>query len=264
MLTVSELFIYPIKSLGGISVQQAQLTDRGFALDRRWMLVNDNNEFLSQREIPQMALLQCSIHDEQVLITHKISQEAFSFHLQEHGSERFQATVWAGSCDVVLVSEQANKWFSNMLGIHCRLVYMPEDSTRKVDEDYAINDDIASLSDGFPLTIIGQSSLDDLNARLEEKLGMDRFRPNIIFSGGVPYQEDTMNHFRINHIDLYGVKPCARCPITTTSQQTAERSKEPLKTLAAYRQLNNKVYFGQNVLFKGKGLISVGDRIEFT
>ncbi len=139
---------------------------------------------------------------------------------------------------------------------------MPDSTERKVDPKYALQDDITNFSDGYPILIIGQASLDDLNSRLADPLPINRFRPNIVFTGGTPYEEDGMEHFKINDLDFYGVKPSARCVVTTMNQETGIAGKEPLKTLATYRSKNNKVYFGQNVLMKGKGKINVGDPIE--
>ena len=139
---------------------------------------------------------------------------------------------------------------------------MPESTKRKVEEAYAFNDDITSFSDGYPILLIGQASVDDLNSRLEEPLPMNRFRPNIVLAGGQPFEEDTMEQFSINEINFYGVKLCERCVITTTNQETSIKGKEPLKTLAKYRLTNNKVLFGQNVLCGGEGAIRVGDEIK--
>ena len=139
---------------------------------------------------------------------------------------------------------------------------MPESTKRKVEEAYAFNDDITSFSDGYPILLIGQSSLDDLNSQLAEPLPMNRFRPNMVIAGGQPFEEDTMAQFSINEINFYGVKLCDRCVITTTNQETGIKGKEPLRTLAKYRMTNNKVLFGQNVLCGGEGMISVGDQIK--
>jgi uncharacterized protein YcbX len=261
MLTVSQLFIYPIKSLGGFEVSSAALTDRGFMYDRRWMLVDEDNRFLTQREIPEMALLQCKIEKQSMVITHKISGETFSFDLNERSGYQIAATIWDDTCEVAMVNDEANQWFTTILGNSCRLVFMPDESKRKVERPYAKNAEITSLSDAYPLLVIGQASLDDLNSKLETPVGIDRFRPNIVFTGGYPYQEDDMKHFQINKIDLFGVKPCARCTIITTNQQTAQTAKEPLKTLATYRMSENKVLFGMNVLFTGDGKIKVDDTI---
>jgi uncharacterized protein YcbX len=152
-------------------------------------------------------------------------------------------------------------WFTKQLGLSCRLVYMPESTHRFVDSRYAHHKEITSFSDGYPLLLIGQASLDDLNSRLPAPLPMNRFRPNIVFTGGTAFLEDSMKQFEINGIRFFGVKPCARCIITTIDQQTAEKAKEPLKTLSSYRMKNNKVYFGQNLLYEGTGVISIGDTI---
>ena len=141
---------------------------------------------------------------------------------------------------------------------------MPESSERKLDPRYAIsNKDITGFADGYPLLMISEASLEDLNSRLEAPLPMDRFRPNIVISGTAAFAEDEMKKFFINSIPFYGVKLCGRCPITTTNQQTGERNREPLKTLATYRTINNKVCFGQNVISE-EGEISVGDMVEDT
>ncbi len=264
MLTISQLFIYPVKALGGISVSSAQLTDRGLEYDRRWMLVDENNLFLTQREYPQMALLQTAISETGIQIFHKQQPDKkilIPFHPVI--KEKITVQVWDDTCEAVTMSSETNEWFSTQLQIPCRLVYMPDDSLRKVDSNYAVhNTDITGFSDGYPLLMIGQASLDELNRRLTDPLPMNRFRPNIVFTGGKPHEEDEMENFITGDINFYGVKLCARCMVTTTNQDTGERGKEPLKTLSAYRMKNNKVYFGQNVLYNKPGRLSVGDAIS--
>jgi len=262
MLQVSQLFIYPIKSLAGIELTEARLTDRGFEHDRRWMLVDTDNRFFTQREFGQMALLQPSIGKNGMLITHKKTGDNILIPFEPETGETFSAVVWDDTCNVIRVSDAADAWFSRQLGISCKLVYMPDDSIREVDHNYATDGEITNLGDGYPLLIIGQASLDDLNGRMDEAIPMMRFRPNIVFTGGEPYQEDDMTHFSINQIDFYGVKPCARCPIPTIDLETGERSKEPLRTLANYRRREHKVFFGQNLLYHGLGKIAVGDELQ--
>lgn len=262
MLTVSELFIYPIKSLGGLSVPCASVTDRGFEYDRRWMLVDMNNRFLTQRAVPKMALLQVKLTGEGLKVHHKTKDDSINIPLTPQTSETALAQIWDDECRVQWVSAAVDCWFSDMLSIQCRLVYMPDTTYRNVDSLYAANNEITSLSDAYPFLIIGQASLDDLNSRMDEALPMNRFRPNIVFTGGAPFQEDTMEQFVINNIQMFGVKLCARCMITTINQQNGECGKEPLKTLATYRMKNNKIYFGQNVLAHGTGQIQVGNSIH--
>lgn len=262
MLQVSELYIYPIKSLSGIAVKSAKITDRGFEHDRRWVLVDAENRFLTQREHSQMALLQPGIKNNVLSVTHKLNNQSFSIAINTPPKGgRAIVTIWDDTCEAEFVSDEADQWFSNMLGLPCRLVYMPDETRRIVDQRYAPENSITSFSDAYPFLLIGQASLDDLNNRLAEPLPMNRFRPNIVFSGGEPYDEDLYGHFTIGDVDFYGVKLCARCVLTTIDQETAKKGKEPLKKLASYRFKNNKILFGQNLIHEGFGEIEVGDEL---
>lgn len=263
MLSISHLYVYPIKSLGGIELTEARLTDRGIEHDRRWMLVDENNRFLTQREFPQMALLRTAIHANELTVYEK-GNEADTIRVNLYPTETatLRVQVWDDVVEAIVMEDEINQWFSEKLNRVCKLVYMPDASQRKVDADYALNNELTGFSDAFPVLMIGQASLDDLNSRLTTAVPMNRFRPNIVFTGGTAFEEDTMQHFRINGIDLYAVKPCARCVVTTTDQETGIIAKEPLKTLASYRTGNNKVYFGQNILYKQKGIIRVGDELK--
>ncbi len=262
MLQVSQLNIYPIKSLGGTSVPSATLTDRGFEYDRRWMLVDNNNRFLSQREIAGMALLQVDILPDDLKVNHKQHpSEYIKIPLTPAVDERITVDIWGINCEAQLVGPVTDKWFSEILKVPCRLVYMAEETIVKVEEPYAINNDLTSFSDGYPILMIGEASLQDLNDKMEHPLPMNRFRPNVVFTGGEAFLEDKMEKFTINGCTFFGVKQSARCVVTTIDQHTTEKGKEPLKTLSAYRRKEAKVYFGQNVIASGRGEINVGDRI---
>jgi uncharacterized protein YcbX len=263
MLSISHLYVYPIKSLGGIELTEARLTDRGIEHDRRWMLVDENNRFLTQREFPQMALLRTAIHANELTVYEKANEaDTIRVNLKPTETATLRVQVWDDVVEAIVMEDEINQWFSAKLNRVCKLVYMPDASQRKVDADYALNNELTGFSDAFPVLMIGQASLDDLNSRLTTAVPMNRFRPNIVFTGGTAFEEDTMQHFRINGIDLYAVKPCARCVVTTTDQETGIIAKEPLKTLASYRTGNNKVYFGQNILYKQEGIIRVGDELN--
>jgi uncharacterized protein YcbX len=262
MLTVSELYIYPVKSLGGVALNSATLTDRGFEYDRRWMLVDENNRFITQREVNAMALLKVQITAKGLLIQNiSVPGEELLVPFEPAMAETAMVTVWSNHCRAQRVSEAADAWFSKQLGLSCKLMYMPNSTNRFVDGRYAHHKEITSFSDGFPLLLISQASLDDLNGRLSDPLPMNRFRPNLVFTGGTPFLEDCMKQFEINGITFFCVKPCARCVMTTIDQQTGIKAKEPLKTLSTYRMKNNKILFGQNLLYNGKGKITVGDTI---
>lgn len=262
MKIVTNLYIYPIKSLGGIEVGVANVTSRGLEFDRRWMLVDEHNQFLTQRNFPRLAQLRTSIQDKELLVRDLSDPgQSVRFPLVPTDGEKIRVTVWDDDCDAWDVDGSVNVWFSRILERNVKLVYMPDESIRPVDPQYAKQEDITSFSDAYPILLIGQSSLDDLNARLETPVPMERFRPNIVFSGGAPYAEDDMHRFSINGIDFHGVKLCARCVMTTIDQDKAVAGKEPLRTLSQYRTINNKVMFGQNVLVGGAGIIQVGDPI---
>jgi uncharacterized protein len=268
MYTLSNIYIYPIKSLGGFSTKQAIVTDRGLQYDRRWMLIDANGVFMTQREYHQMALIQVGISaDEKHLIVSHKTQIIEPLHIPIYTDEHFvghpsiKSVIWDDDVEGFEVSTEVNSWFSEVLGQSCRLIYMADIQRRLVDTDYAIHQDITSFSDGFPVLIIGEESLNYLNQQVAETIEMERFRPNLVFSGGFPHDEDHWQRFDIGAVRLYGAKPCARCVLTTIDPATGKKGTEPLKTLATYRRRNNKIMFGQNVLIVSQGLIKVNSPI---
>ncbi len=248
--------------MGGISLQQAILTDRGLQYDRRWMLIDESNKFLSQRTLAAMALFTVSVTNKVLQVRYIPKNEEISIALQPLNPQTIKATIWDDVCDVQLVDERADEWFTVRLGMRCRLVYMPDFSERLVEQDYRHNNDLTSLSDGYAALLVGEASLKELNRRLSQPLPMDRFRPNIVFTGAAPHEEDTFAHVKIGSYELFGIKPCARCTVTTINQQTAQKGTEPLVTMAGYRKLKNNIYFGQNLSMKGGGIIKVGQQLE--
>ncbi len=260
-LTLSEIWIYPIKSLGGIRLTSAKVMPKGLRYDRRWMLIDEEGVFITQRVHSTMAFFKLALSNDQFTIDYKDEQ----IHLPANAavsSIPVSATIWDDTVEVFEVLGEYSHWFSLRLGINCRLVYFPEVNQRPVDEKYRIENDQVSLADGYPFLIIGQSSLDDLNSRMANPLPMNRFRPNFVFTGGIPFEEDNWRNFTIGKSRFAGVKPCGRCVLTTVNQETAERGTEPLATLATYRKANNKIYFGQNLLALACHEIYEGDNIE--
>ncbi|HSD07348.1 MOSC domain-containing protein [Flavobacterium sp.] len=264
MLKLSEIWVYPVKSLGGISLQSSNVTDRGLELDRRWLLVDETGLFISQREHPELALFKPEIDGDNLKITHRKLSESIAIPIHPTENVLIKVTVWEDTIDAFEVSSEISDWFTKLLGFSARLVYMPDESERKVDPDYAISgEEITSFADAYPFLIIGQSSLDDLNNRLEQKVPMNRFRPNFVFTNGKAFEEDSWRNFRIGNVSFVGIKPCDRCVMTTVDQEKGVVSgKDPLKTLAQFRNFGNKVLFGQNVIGLGLGKVSVGDEIK--
>jgi uncharacterized protein len=149
------------------------------------------------------------------------------------------------------------------LDTDARLLFMPDTTMRQADLAYAEPGDRVSFADGFPLLLITQQSLDELNRRLTEPLSMLRFRPNVVVHGAaVPHEEDSWRSIRLGSVPCDVVKPCARCAVTTIDQATGIAGKEPLRTLAEYRRWDGKVWFGQNVVHRDTGMLRVGDEVE--
>lgn len=261
-LIVQDIFIYPIKSLGGIRLLEAVVEEKGFQHDRRWMLVDEEGVFVSQRDYPQLALFSVDLGENELIVYQRKSKEnSIQIPFGEASGPEVMVFIWDDQVLAKVVHPDISQWFSVVLGINVNLVVMPENSHRKVDARYAVNGESVSFADGMPYLLIGQESLNDLNSKLENPVPMDRFRPNIVFTGGVPFLEDSLRKIKIGAIDFQIVKPCARCVMTTVDQESGIKGKEPLKTLASYRTLNNKLYFGQNAVALQSGKISVGDLI---
>ncbi|MCC5936239.1 MAG: MOSC domain-containing protein [Lunatimonas sp.] len=259
-MKLQDIYIYPIKSLGGIRLDSAVLEERGLQHDRRWMLVDAQGRFLSQRSHPHMALLEVSLRPEGLRVIHKM--DVSQSHLVPFVPETdrmIPVTIWDDQVAGQVVSETAGKWFSERLEMPCELVMMPEKVRRKVDSTYAENGETVSYADAMPFLLIGQASLDELNGRLKTPVPMNRFRPNLVFSGGTPYVEDGWTSIRIGNALFKITKPCARCVLTTVDQDTGKKGKEPLRTLSTYRKFAEKVLFGQNMLLIEGSTLHIGD-----
>lgn len=262
MYKLTEINIYPVKSLSGYSVKNALVTDRGLQYDRRWMIIDEAGKFITQRSLHKMSLLRAEINDEEVELSNKISNDKISFKIDQKTDRSINAVIWDDIVNTIQVDEQIDEWLCDNLNTKCSLVYMPDSSRRMVDKKYSLNNDITSLSDAYPFLIIGEQSLNDLNARLKQKISMDRFRTNFVFSGGNSFDEDKWRIIKIGEILFYPVKPCSRCTVPTIDPSTGETGNEPLTTLSLFRKADNKIYFGQNMLHSGVGDIKINTEIE--
>ncbi len=257
---IASIHIYPVKSLGGFSVPHVKLTDRGLEHDRRWMLIDAAGKFLSQREVPAMACLHCAANGTGFTVTDVRNGLTIDLPWTVVQGTPVTAHVWEDEVELLPGAEPMHQWFSDALQQPLRLAYMPDSTIRHTGPKYA--EARVALNDAFPALVISQASLDDLNARLDSPVPMERFRPNFVISGGHPYQEDGWGEFSIADIAFKNVKPCARCVIPNTDQLTGERKKEPLRTMASYRSVGNKVLFGMNAVFEAGGVVKVGDVVS--
>jgi uncharacterized protein YcbX len=262
--TVTALYYYPVKSCAGIRADSVQVTPTGIRHDRELMLVESgSNEFLTQRELPRMALVRPFIKENSLRLEAP-GMPGLEIEMAVEGVSE-QARVWKDTVRVVDQGREVARWFSDFLKKDCKLVRMVPGFTRQVNQNYALSPaDRVGFADAYQFLIISDESLADLNRRLAEPLPMNRFRPNIVIGGSeLPFAEDMMRRFKLGELVFQAVKPCARCPITTTDQATAQVGKEPLKTLATFRRgPKGTVMFGQNLIHENTGTLRVGAPVE--
>jgi uncharacterized protein YcbX len=261
MPRVAALHIYPIKACAAIDLKACRFDLRGPSYDRRFMLVDEAGKFLTQREHPRLALVRPTLAPTALRVEAK-GMPRLDVAMKTRDAKRVRVELWGFQGAAEDAGGAAADWFSDFLSTPCRLVRFAEDVDRPVDRAHARFDSQVAFADGFPVLLTSRASLDDLNQRAEQRLAMSRFRPNVVVEDCEPYAEDTWTQIRIGDLLLDVVKPCERCAVTTVDQTTAERGKEPLATLAAYRATNGNVRFGQNCVHHGPGAIRVGDEIE--
>ncbi len=273
-ITVTGLYTYPIKSCGGISHDAVALMNRGFQYDRQWMVVRDDEPragmFVTQREIPKMALIRTRIDAECLHISAPDMPDTSVSLRQERAADR-DVIIWKDTVRAVSESDGLAQWFSDFLGTPLRLVRFDDAITRPVSMKFTDQPSQTGFADGYPLLIANESSLHDLNRRLEARgttsIPMNRFRPNIVVSGARAWAEDDWTWISINGIRFEVPKPCARCPITTVDQATGiiPVKGEPLATLETFRRGSGAVtgvIFGQNVIHRGMGVVHLNEIVS--
>lgn len=261
--SISQLFIYPIKSCAGISVSNLTFDDKGPLLDRRWMLVDaDSGLFLSQRELARMALISTRIESGKVYAYQSLNAKlAAEFCLPEIADDDSEGErpcsevlvnvqVWDDHVKALDCGDEAAHWFSSLLDVSCRLVYQGQ-CERFASAKYAANGTLVSFADGFPLLAVAQSSIDFLNELcVDAEIAAENFRPNIVIENTKKFTEKNWGSLNTNTLEMMVVKPCERCVIPTLNTKTAEREKSILPVLVDHCREDKKIIFGQNLTFK--------------
>ena len=258
---VSGLFIYPVKSCRPIAMAESPLDARGLRHDRRWMIVDEAGQFITQRTEPRLARVDVAIGGDTLTLSAPSIAPLLVPLSPEHGESR-RVRIWRDDVDAIDCGEAARTWVSDWLGCRASLVFMPDETARPVNPAYARVGDIVSFADGYPLLLASVSSLADLNRHIDPPVPMDRFRPNVVIRGCAPWAEDDWKQIRIGDLPIRVAKPCSRCIITTTDQRTGERGVEPLRALAASRTRGNEVWFAQNCIPEATGTVAVGDAVR--
>ena len=244
-------------------MQRSDLSATGLRHDRRWMLVYETGEFMSQRAHPRMALISVRFATERMIVSAPDMDE-LEVPLYPQTGDSIDVCIWGDKNRGALVSEEADRWFGEYLEFPCRLVHKLGDDPRLVDSSFAESGDQVGFADGFAFLMISEASLEDLNSRLEDPLPINRFRPNFVVRGCGPYAEDGWSRLRIGGVPFRVAEPCPRCAITAVDQETGVRGKEPLRTLATYRKSDGEVFFGRNLIQDALGTVRLGDPVEIT
>ncbi len=254
-VTVTALNVYPVKSCAGVSVNEALLIETGLEFDRAWMVVGPQGEFVTQRELPRMALIQPTLKHTEVVLR---APGMLALHLAIDGVEGpVRVKVWNDEVAAYDMGDLAAQWFSDFLGRKLRLVRFDPEQKRLSNKKWTGDIDAENaFSDGFPVLVISEASLAELNQRLKEPVTMARFRPNLVLSGLDAHGEDQLDEIRFDTpegpVRLKLVKPCARCPIPNVNPLTGEPGTEPGDTLSTYRTnvlLDGAITFGMNAVF---------------
>jgi len=264
---LASLHIYPVKSVRGIDLRQAQVQPWGLAGDRRWLVVDSEGRFVSQREAPELALVVASYPAEDLLALAAPGAPPLTVPApaEVRGAEMAWVSVWKSKVLAAAAGEQADGWFSRYLGRPVRLVHLDDPTRRQVDPEFGRPDDRVSFADGYPLLLTTTGSLDELGRWLAQDghppVPMNRFRPSAVVAGTPPWAEDGWRRVQIGAVRFRVAKPCGRCQITTIDQATAERGRQPLHLLGQRRRIGQQLVFGQNLIPDGTGIISVGEPV---
>ncbi|MBM4428163.1 MAG: MOSC domain-containing protein [Chloroflexi bacterium] len=262
MITLTNLTYYPIKACRGFDVPASNIQRMGLEHDRRMMVITPDGGFLTQREHPRLALITPSLKNEALTLSAP-NFDSLQIGIQKTGTPT-PVEIWESKgVDAIDQGDEAAAWLSDWLGISVRLVHIADGFKRKLNPNYAINtDDHTGFADGYPILIISEESLQDLNGRLDSALPMNRFRPNLVVKGCKPFAEDMWNRIRIGAVEMALVKPCPRCVVTTIDKETLKKNKEPLKTLSKYRNHELGAIFGMNTIPLNEGRIEINMEVE--
>jgi uncharacterized protein len=262
-ITVEGLYVYPIKGCRGIRVPESSVTRAGLKWDRRFMVVDQAGQFLSQRSHPLLGQVRTALSGDALHIA-STSQGELTLPRELDRGALIPVRIWRDDMHA-LISDEGSSWFSALLGEAVRLVYVADAELRTVNPKHAHPGDVVGFADAYPALCASTASLEELNGRLLEgsvPLTMERFRPNITLTGTSPFEEDDFAVARIGNVTFRRARLCERCVVTTLDPETGEGGKEPLRTLATYRKWDGAVWFGSNWIPEGTGSVRVGDAVE--
>lgn len=261
-MRLSDLYLYPIKSSAPLEMQTAVVEPRGLQHDRRWMVVDADDRFLTGRELPRLTLVRAQPMPTGLSLDAPGMPSLFVPFPQTEAT--VSVNVWKNEVAAKPANSEAGAWLSEFLRQPARLVHMDAAVSRVMTDPYSQLGDEVSFADAFPLLLISRAALDGLNARLAKPVSMLQFRPNLVVDGVAAHAEDGWKRIRIGEVEFDVAKACTRCVFTTIDPIRGERDPdgEPLRTLIGYRRTANGVTFGQNLIPRSPGSVRVGDAVE--
>ncbi|WP_221794759.1 MOSC domain-containing protein [Oceanobacter mangrovi] len=255
-VTVSSLFIYPVKSCAGLAVSSLRFDQQGPLHDRRYMVVDPDGKFLTQRQLPAMAHIYPQLDEAGELSL--AAADAGVIQVPAGGGEWLEVNVWGDSVQAQDCGAEVASWLSDLLQRPCRLVYLTADSQRLVDQRYAEAGELVSFADGFPVLVVSESSLQALSEEAGLDIDVRRFRPNVVVSGSAAFAELQWHQLVAGESSLVLVKPCERCVIPTRDMVTQQRQPAVTAALKSICLHKNKLIFGVNALVREMDSLHVG------
>ena len=264
-IRLASIHIYPMKAARAVDLDESRVEPWGLADDRRWLLVDEDGRFISQREESWLARVVISCGPRHIRVSAE-GRTGLVIAEPPAGAALLKVRVWSSVLLAAAAGPEADAWFSAYLGRPARLVHLDDPTRRPVDPEYGRAGDVVSFADGYPLLLTSAGSLGELGGWLaadgERPVPMTRFRPSVVVAGAAPWAEDRWRRVRIGAVPFRVAKPCGRCMVTTTDQVTGERGRQPLKMLGRRRRFGQRLVFGQNLIPDAGGVIRVGDPVE--
>ena len=256
------MYTYPLKSAGGILLSETSVSALGFEYDREFALVNSENQVLTAREKPELLRLQVSIEKDSLVFSYE--KKHLEVSLNANNQRVYELELFKKPAFGICISAEADAWFSRYLNEPIQLVRIANNKLRTVSSKYQLKGEHnISFADGFPIHLVSEASVAELNTRLDTQISPERFRPNLIITGVEAYSEETWKSISIGNLVFDVITPTPRCSLITVDPKTAipDAYQEPLRTLSKYRRVKNQTNFGVYLIARNPGMISITDAL---
>jgi len=258
MQSLTDIYIYPIKSVKAISQPAALVEEKGLSFDRRYMIIDLDGQFITGRTHPQLTQIDVQLSQQKLHLTAP-GMAQLTINPEQFSTEMLSSEIWETAVDALHCHRDYDDWFSTYLDQPCQLVFFAENSQRFIKN----RETQVAFADGYPLLLINQTSVEQLNQKLDMPVNALHFRPNIVIKGDTPFIEDSWSRIKIGEVEFEVSKPCSRCLFINVDPKTGIAApSEPLATLSTFRYHQGDVDFGQNLIPLNSGMIRIGDELQ--